>query len=108
MASELKRQVGADRLALSFPTDNALDAALSTIGMDGFQVDRDRRTLAVSTTDGASELYELLGKLDSAGVEVETASLGRPTLDDVFLALTGHAATTNGAGDAADQSGATG
>jgi ABC-2 type transport system ATP-binding protein len=98
MASDLKRQVGADRLTVSFASDEQLDAAVSTLSEDAPQVDRDRRTIAIAAVDGARELHDLLGTLQEAGVEVETASLGRPTLDDVFLALTGHGATDGATG----------
>ena len=98
MANELKRQVGADRLTLSFPTKQELDLAVSAVAVSGLQVDRDRRALTLSTTDGTHELQRLLGKLGGAGIAVETVSLGRPTLDDVFLALTGHGATDGAVG----------
>ena len=102
VASELKRQVGADRLTLSFTNEQELDRAVSSVPRDGLQIDRDRRTLAMSTTDGTRELHELLGRLDAAGVAVEAVSLGRPTLDDVFLALTGRGASDGASEDGHD------
>ena len=41
---------------------------------------------------GAADLVEFLRRLDSAGIPVRDVGLRRPTLDDVFLQLTGHAA----------------
>ena len=41
---------------------------------------------------GAADLVEYLGRLDGAGIPVSDVGLRRPTLDDVFLQLTGHAA----------------
>jgi ABC-2 type transport system ATP-binding protein len=91
-ANELKRQVGADRLELAFATEQDLDIAASAVSLSGPQIHRERHSLTLSTTDGAHELELLLARLREAGVAVESASLGRPTLDDVFLALTGHVA----------------
>ncbi|HEY0517417.1 MAG TPA: hypothetical protein VGD00_09875, partial [Solirubrobacteraceae bacterium] len=48
-------------------------------------------TLAVRETHGV--IVEAVRRLSEAGIEVEDLSLRRPTLDDVFLALTGHAAS---------------
>jgi ABC-2 type transport system ATP-binding protein len=44
--------------------------------------------------DGAATLSEALRRLEAAGVVPLDVTLRRPTLDDVFLALTGHRATT--------------
>jgi ABC-2 type transport system ATP-binding protein len=46
--------------------------------------------------DGAGTLTQALRRLDAAGVIPEDVALHKPTLDDVFLALTGHLATTPG------------
>ena len=43
-------------------------------------------------TGGVGVLREALRRLDEAGLMVDDAGLGRPTLDDVFLTLTGHGA----------------
>ena len=52
-----------------------------------------RNTLGVITVSGgAGVLIEALRRLDGAGVAVDDVGLRRPTLDDVFLSLTGHAA----------------
>ncbi|HJW35102.1 MAG TPA: daunorubicin/doxorubicin resistance ABC transporter ATP-binding protein DrrA, partial [Actinomycetes bacterium] len=49
--------------------------------------------------EGASVLAEVVRRLDAAGLEIADLALGRPSLDDVFLALTGHVA------EAADEDG---
>lgn len=89
-ASELKSRVGADRLVLTFSGPEELDRAARAVSSSRFEVDRERGALTMATTDGTAELRELLGVLGTAGVAVETVALGRPTLDDVFLTLTGH------------------
>jgi ABC-type Na+ transport system ATPase subunit NatA len=56
------------------------------------QVDGHRRALTVPITGGAPVLIGALRDLDAAGVVAQDVGLRRPTLDDVFLTLTGHAA----------------
>ncbi|QXE36008.1 ATP-binding cassette domain-containing protein [Streptomyces sp. GMY02] len=54
-------------------------------------LDRERRTAGAATTDPALTLPRLVRELDAAGVPVADASLRAPTLDEVFLRLTGRA-----------------
>jgi ABC-2 type transport system ATP-binding protein len=48
------------------------------------------RTLSLVTKSGVNQLKQVLSRLDEAGIEVENISFRSPTLDDVFLTLTGH------------------
>jgi ABC-2 type transport system ATP-binding protein len=57
------------------------------------QTDEERRVLSIATKGGVAELKKVLHKLETANIEVESVELRRPTLDDVFLSLTGHAAS---------------
>jgi len=100
-ADELKKQLGGERLAISVPdgTDLAraeqvlLEVASAGGSVDGeVQVDRDANQLTVPFAAGARGLAEAVRRLDAAGLEVVDLSLRRPTLDEVFLTLTGHAA----------------
>lgn len=50
------------------------------------------RRVTVPVTGGADALVEALGRLSNRGVKVFDVGLRRPTLDDVFLTLTGHEA----------------
>ncbi len=59
------------------------------------QADPERRMLSIISGGGVKKLKEVLQLLESAKIEVESVSLHRPTLDDVFLTLTGHTATKN-------------
>ena len=69
----------------------------------GVRVDADRRHVGATVEGGARLLAAVVRDLDAAGVEVEDLGLRRPTLDDVFLALTGRAAEeTDETGDAED------
>lgn len=92
-ADELKAQVGGERIEvvlldpaqLTTARHQAAEVGIEEPGVD----DRDRR-VTVAVDGGTADLVELLGRLDRAGIEVLEAGLRRPTLDDVFLALTGH------------------
>ncbi len=94
-ADELKSQVGGEEVEVRLPVGGDLAAAaraLAGLGVGEPSVDvRDRR-LTVPVGGGTRDLRELLDRLERAGVAVAEAALRRPTLDDVFLALTGHVA----------------
>ena len=50
------------------------------------------RRLTAPTEGGAQQLVTIIRSLDEAGIAIDDIGLRRPTLDDVFLSLTGHAA----------------
>ena len=56
------------------------------------KVEEHTRQLTVPVTGGAKLLAEVIRELDTRGVEIDDIGLRRPTLDDVFISLTGHAA----------------
>jgi hypothetical protein len=58
--------------------------------------DQHRGRIVLPAPDGARTLTQALRRLEGAGITPEDLALGKPTLDDVFLALTGHRATTPG------------
>jgi len=91
-ADELKEKVGKERIELSFPTDKDFEKALQALPVEPLQSDAKRRTVSISNDSGVRQLTELLQRMESANVTVEGLSLHKPTLDDVFLNLTGHAA----------------
>ena len=66
---------------------------LATIGHDP-RVDVAARRAYAAVDDGSSRLMDALRVLDTQGITVEDVSLCRPTLDEVFLALTGKPAQT--------------
>jgi ABC-2 type transport system ATP-binding protein len=55
-------------------------------------VEEHTRKLTVPVTGGAKLLAEVIRELDGRGIEIDDIGLRRPTLDDVFLSLTGHVA----------------
>jgi len=105
-ADQLKAQVGGE--VIEVVVDDAVKipeavAALTSVGRGEASVDRHTRRVSVSV-DGsgpaATALIEALRRLDEAGVAVLDVGVRRPTLDDVFLTLTGHAAEeTDDSGD---------
>ena len=92
-SDELKRQVGGERLDITVADGSRLDQAcalLEPLGIGRATLDTQRRALAIPVEGGAAVLTEALRRLDGAGVAVQDVGLRRPTLDDVFLSLTGH------------------
>jgi len=102
-SNELKDQVGGERVEATVAQAEQLDAAvgvLARLGEGAPQVDPERGRVAVPVPDGARRLAEVVRDLDAAGVELADLAVRRPTLDDVFLALTGHV-TEDAAGEEA-------
>ena len=94
-ADELKAQVGGERVevvvrsAADVEPGRALLA--SRCGADAI-VDEHTRRLTAPARGGASQLMDVIRSFDEAGIAIDDVALRRPTLDDVFLSLTGHAA----------------
>jgi ABC-2 type transport system ATP-binding protein len=76
-----------------------MEKARTVLDGEAVHMDYDRRVISVTTKGGVTRLKEILQRFESAGLEVENVSLNRPTLDDVFLELTGHATTEEADGD---------
>jgi ABC-2 type transport system ATP-binding protein len=94
-SDDLKNQVGGERLELTVSTPADIDSArsvLSPLASGEITVDEPSRRITVPVTGGASALMESLRRLDAEAVKVLDVGLRRPSLDDVFLTLTGHAA----------------
>jgi ABC-2 type transport system ATP-binding protein len=86
---ELKRQVPGSHVRLRFPDAMTLDAAARVL--NGSAADDAALTLRVPTDGGVKSVRALLNRLDEYSIDVEEFSVHTPDLDDVFLALTGHA-----------------
>ncbi|MDQ3739105.1 MAG: ATP-binding cassette domain-containing protein [Actinomycetota bacterium] len=92
-ADELKAKVGGERLEIMAQDEDDVATIVSTVsdlGSDKPDVGGRRICLPVAT--GPKALMEALRRIDDKGIELNDVGLRRPTLDDVFLALTGHAA----------------
>ncbi len=86
---ELKRMVPGGHVRLQFRDLRALDAAARVL--PGSLRDDDALALQIPSDGGVGSLRALLDRVAEASVEVERLTLHTPDLDDVFLALTGHA-----------------
>lgn len=94
-ADQLKRQVGGERLEITVTEPGTLAAVaevLAPLGVAPPLTDQGRRSLVMPVSGGPDVLAEALRRLDGRRVHLDDIGLRRPTLDDVFLSLTGHAA----------------
>jgi ABC-2 type transport system ATP-binding protein len=94
-SDELKAQVGGERVEVVVGTPADLDGARSILASlaDGeVTVEEHSRRITAPVKGGAGLLTEALRRLDAESITVLDVALRRPTLDDVFLTLTGHAA----------------
>ena len=93
-SDELKDRIGGD--VIEFTVTDPANVALALQSVDGLcdgRVDVDDARIAVHVGSSGSELLlQVVRRLDGADVGVTGLGLRRPSLDDVFLALTGHAA----------------
>lgn len=92
-SDKLKARVGSDRLEIIIGRGSSLDKARTLVDSKKTTVDSERRSIILSSKGGTSEFRNVLKKLEDAKIEIDSFSLHRPTLDDVFLTLTGHTAT---------------
>ncbi len=99
--ANLKAQLGSTVVEMRFEHGGGSEraAGLLTGAVNG-QVERDDGTVRITSNDGARILIDALRTLDTNGVEPETLTVREPSLDDVFLALTGHKAESDGTPEA--------
>jgi ABC-2 type transport system ATP-binding protein len=92
-SDELKAQIGGDRLEVRLDRDEDCEIARDALASmaDGPSTLEDG-LLRVPLRAQSGAVVDAVRRLDEAGVGIEDISLRRPTLDDVFLTLTGHAA----------------
>lgn len=94
-ALELKQQVGGERLEITISDDPYLDTArrvLEALGEGPAHIDKEARHVSVAVTSHEGVLTRAIRELDAAGVHVDDIGFRRPTLDAVFLSLTGRPA----------------
>ncbi|WP_344235185.1 ATP-binding cassette domain-containing protein [Kribbella hippodromi] len=98
-ADELKAKVGGERIEVVVhdPADTAralelLTTALGVADPEATTLEEHTRRLTVPAPGGSSTLVEVIRTLDAAQIRIADIGLRRPTLDDVFLTLTGHEA----------------
>ncbi|CAM5510739.1 daunorubicin resistance protein DrrA family ABC transporter ATP-binding protein [Streptomyces atroolivaceus] len=87
-ADQLKATVGGDRVDVVVRDPGRLGEAAALLG-EGVSVDTDRRLVGAPAPDRMRALTRTVRLLEEAGIEAEDVAVRRPTLDEVFLALTG-------------------
>ncbi len=97
-AEQLKDQIGGDRVEVSVTDPAAVDRAVGALRSvaSGEPVVEELR-ISAPVSGGSTVLVDAIRALDAQGVEVSDLVLRRPTLDDVFLSLTGHMAEEDAA-----------
>jgi ABC-2 type transport system ATP-binding protein len=105
-ADTLKSSVGGERIEVVVRRAADLATAAAQLTRGGHAnpvVDEDERRITVPSRGGVPELLQVGTLLDNAGIEIEDLGLRRPTLDDVFLTLTGHMADTEAGAEAGER-----
>ena len=90
----LKKQVGGERLEVVVEQQHVAKTLEIVSAVSGHKaaLDEGLRQITAPVSTGSVALFEVLKSLDAAGIHALDVGLKRPSLDDVFLALTGHAA----------------
>ena len=94
-SDQLKSQVGGDRIELVVNASSDFDravAAVTPIASGAVTSTQVERRIVVPVSTGSTALVQTVRAMDESGIGIEDIALRRPTLDDVFLSLTGHAA----------------
>ncbi|WP_340558465.1 ATP-binding cassette domain-containing protein [Streptomyces sp. GSL17-111] len=99
-SDQLKQRTGGERIEVVVHERDRISDARGILAGHGavkgaaadVAVEQHTRKLTVPVSGGAKLLAEVIRDLDGAGIEIDDIGLRRPTLDDVFISLTGHAA----------------
>lgn len=94
-SDQLKARTGGERVEVVVHRRDEIASArevLTGFGKGEVAVEDHTRMLTVPVTGGAKLLAEVIRELDTRGIEIDDVGLRRPTLDDVFISLTGHVA----------------
>jgi ABC-2 type transport system ATP-binding protein len=101
-ADELKAKVGGERIEVVVhdpdDTDRALELLVGALGitdLDATTTDHHSHRITLPAPGGSSALVDVIRTLDGGGIRIADIGLRRPTLDDVFLTLTGHEAVVD-------------
>lgn len=88
-AKQLKAKVGKDRLELTFASDKLFMAAKKALGKKLLDSDDAERTVTALLKDTNVDVRQVLDILAKEDIKFESMAVHKPTLDDVFLSLTG-------------------
>jgi len=104
-SDQLKAQTGGERVEVVVHERDRIDDAARAMAAHGkgeVKIEQHTRRITVPVTGGAKLLAEVIRDLDADGIEIDDIGLRRPTLDDVFISLTGHAAEVEENGEDED------
>lgn len=88
-AKELKSKVGKDRLELTFKNSKTLKAASEALGSEAIIDAEQDNTVSLVINDTNTDVKAILERLSKLKIQIESLAVHKPTLDDVFLSLTG-------------------
>ncbi len=91
-SNELKQKVGKERLEFTIAKGSDFSQAVSVIQGEAQQSDVKARLISIATDGTVTEIQKVLTSIENANIQIEGLALHKPTLDDVFLKLTGHEA----------------
>jgi ABC-2 type transport system ATP-binding protein len=92
-SDELKDRVGGERLEVTLQSPDQVEAGIAAlVPMSQERPEAEDGTLRVAFERQQGAIADAIRRLDDAGVVVEDVAVRRPTLDDVFISLTGHSA----------------
>ncbi len=89
-AKDLKSKVGKDRLELTFKNAKLADDAQKALGKQVVATDEKEHSISVVINDTNKDVKAILENLSSKNIVIESLAVHKPTLDDVFLSLTGN------------------
>jgi daunorubicin resistance ABC transporter ATP-binding subunit len=93
--TQLKAQIGDQRVDIVAADSTGFDGLVEALsGRFEVKATRERRTLSIPAPDEAADLAAVAKAVHATGISVDEVALRRPTLDDAFLALTGHPSDT--------------
>lgn len=90
--NELKAKVGTERIEIVVEAKSDYKKAVQLMSSEGLRENAEERSISIPTDGSVKEVKRVLDLLSSGGIEIDTMSVHKPTLDDVFLQLTGHGA----------------
>lgn len=88
-AKELKSKIGADQLALTLPSNKAMESAVKVLKDHALDKNDEELQITIKLNNTSKDVRKILEQLDKSGIEIVSIDIHKPTLDDVFLSLTG-------------------